>query len=305
MLTLLSINVNIFSDNTLCLNNNSASGFKLLDTLFLFTYDSLENSTNLYCSNSRLGRIFAKGIAISDEVWYAPCWSFMKRAIMILILAVLLSSCANNVKKEMPVTSFATTTATSSTATTTTKAVQTTPSVTTQNRYTTTAEASKTAVSAVSVSPETTTAENMTTQNRQTYVVYETAFIEVEQPEQTTQTEQVTTTSTTTAATTTTAPSVFAPATTSATHPTVEWSENMAVWRKLCEGRQLTETEQNIIRTEIQDYALTTFNGRQDIHVSFGTDEFDISFESPLELVVRNEMVGMENAHMDAYCDPN
>ena len=236
----------------------------------------------------------------------------MKKAMMFFILAALLSGCANNAKEENPVTSSAATTtvttttaATSSTAVTTTKAVQTTPSVTTQNRYTTTAEASKAAVSAVSASPEITTANSATTQNRQTYVVYETEYAELEQPEQTTQTDQIMITTTTTAATTTTAPSVTAPATASATHPTVEWSENMAVWCKLCEGRQLTGSEQNVIRWEIQDYALTTFNGRQDIHVSFGTDEFDISFEQPLELVVRKEMVCMENAHMDAYCDPN
>ena len=223
----------------------------------------------------------------------------MRKAMMIMILAAMISGCANNVKEEKQVTSSATTT-----TATTTKAVQTTAPLTTQSRYTTTAEASKTAVSAVSVMPETTTAKSITTQNRHTYVVYETEYAEVEQPEQTAQTEQIAMT-TTTAATTTTSPSVTASATTSGTHTTVEWNENMAVWRKLCEGRQLTESEQNVIRSEIQDYALTIFNGRQNIHVCFGTDEFDISFESPLELVVRNKMVGMENAHMDAYVDPN
>ena len=60
-----------------------------------------------------------------------------------------------------------------------------------------------------------------------------------------------------------------------------------------------------MIRSEILDYAVNSFNGKKDIHVSFGIDSYDISYEKPLNFTINRSMTGMENAHMDAYTDPN
>ena len=79
----------------------------------------------------------------------------------------------------------------------------------------------------------------------------------------------------------------------------------MKVWRKLCEGKTLTGSEQDLIRSEILDYAVSSFNGKKDIHVSFGIDSYDISYEKPLNLKANKKMTSMFNAHMDAYADPN
>lgn len=83
---------------------------------------------------------------------------------------------------------------------------------------------------------------------------------------------------------------------------TMQWSEPMKAWRKLCEGKSLSDDEQNLIRSEILEYA-KSFNGKRDIHVSFGIDEYDIFYEKPLDLTVRNDMTDLSYAHMDAYAD--
>ena len=79
----------------------------------------------------------------------------------------------------------------------------------------------------------------------------------------------------------------------------------MKVWRKLCEGRKLSGIEQDIIRSEILDYAVSSFNGKKDIHVSFGIDSYDISYEKPLNITINRGMTGMANARYDAYADPD
>lgn len=79
----------------------------------------------------------------------------------------------------------------------------------------------------------------------------------------------------------------------------------MKVWRKLCEGKKLSGSEQDIIRSEILDYAVSSFNGKKDIHVSFGIDSYDISYEKPLNITINRGMTGMANAHYDAYADPD
>ena len=83
---------------------------------------------------------------------------------------------------------------------------------------------------------------------------------------------------------------------------TVQWSDTMKAWRKLCEGKSLSGKEQNLIRSEILEYA-EGFNGKKNIHVSFGIDEYDISYEKPLNLIIRNDMTDLSYAHMDAYTD--
>jgi len=83
---------------------------------------------------------------------------------------------------------------------------------------------------------------------------------------------------------------------------TMQWSEPMKAWRKLCEGQSLSGDEQNLIRSEILEYA-KNFNGKRDIHVSFGIDEYDISYANPINMTVREDMTDLSYAHMDAYAD--
>lgn len=83
---------------------------------------------------------------------------------------------------------------------------------------------------------------------------------------------------------------------------TMQWSEPMKAWRKLCEGKSLSDDEQNLIRSEILEYA-KSFNGKRDIHVSFGIDEYDISYANPINMTVREDMTDLSYAHMDAYAD--
>ena len=83
---------------------------------------------------------------------------------------------------------------------------------------------------------------------------------------------------------------------------TMQWSEPMKAWRKLCEGKSLSDDEQNLIRSEILEYA-KNFNGKRDIHVSFGIDEYDISYANPINMTVREDMTDLSYAHMDAYAD--
>ena len=122
----------------------------------------------------------------------------------------------------------------------------------------------------------------------------------------TTQQKQTTAKQTTTAppkpVTTTQKPQTTTPPTTKPPESTVTWSDTMKAWRKLCEGQSLSGDEQNLIRSEILEYA-KNFNGKRDIHVSFGIDEYDIFYEKPLDLTIRNDMTDLSYAHMDAYAD--
>lgn len=66
-----------------------------------------------------------------------------------------------------------------------------------------------------------------------------------------------------------------------------------------------SDAEQDVIMAEILDYAMQNFNGKKDIHVKFGNDEYDISYEKPLNMTINYGMTSMANAHMDAYVDAN
>lgn len=122
----------------------------------------------------------------------------------------------------------------------------------------------------------------------------------------TTQQKQTTAKQTTTAppkpVTTTQKPQTTTPPTTKPPESTVTWSDTMKAWRKLCEGQSLSGDEQNLIRSEILEYA-KNFNGKRDIHVSFGIDEYDISYANPINMTVREDMTDLSYAHMDAYAD--
>ena len=233
----------------------------------------------------------------------------MKKAMLILILAAMLTACGNmeNTVKEENAEISAVSQSTTTAAETTSKAgasleTTTTTAVTTSTSKTTTSKAENSiskSTTKKSVSETTTTRQPIQQTEAQTYIVYyDEPTPETQQPE-----EKVTETTTTTVQTsppnTTTTPKQ------TAASSGIEWSDSMKVWRKLCEGKKLSGSEQDMIRSEILDYAVSTFNGKKDIHVSFGIDSYDISYEKPLNMTVNYGMTGMENAHFDAYTDPN
>ena len=77
----------------------------------------------------------------------------------------------------------------------------------------------------------------------------------------------------------------------------------MKVWRKLCEGKNLTASEQEMIRSEIASYA-AKFQGKTQIHVRFGNDSFDITYPKPIQMTRKKDMVDWTtNAHFDASVD--
>lgn len=244
----------------------------------------------------------------------------MKKAIFISILCtVMLSGCGNvsePVESAETLAMSQTTTTVTGSAVTSAKEEKDTSEATTTTRkslqtVSETAKAKTTKKSTVSSSTVKTKAPQE--QNEQQ------SYSQAEQPKEntqvnTTQKPAVTTTQQkqTTAKKTTTAPPK--PATTTqksrtttqptTTNPesTVTWTNSMKAWRKLCEGKSLSGKEQDLIRSEILEYA-QSFNGKTDIHVSFGIDEYDISYEKPLNLIIRNDMTDLSYAHMDAYAD--
>ncbi len=245
----------------------------------------------------------------------------MKRAMVISILCtVMLSACGNAeetaeraVSVETSAVSQTTTTVTASavtsakeekdtnetTTTTTTKKSSQTVSETSKAKTTKKSTVSSSAVSThtpqeqneypTEQQSQTTTQEMTTTQQKQTTAKKTTTA--PPKPATTTQKPQTTTQQTTTQKPSTTKP-----------QNTVQWSDTMKAWRKLCEGKSLSGKEQDLIRSEILEYA-ESFNGKKNIHVSFGIDEYDISYEKPLNLIIRNDMTDLSYAHMDAYVD--
>ena len=235
----------------------------------------------------------------------------MKKAMLIIILSAMLTACGTteNTTKEEPtaVTSAVsqTTTAaekaskavTSSETTITTTA--TTAETTSTSKATTTKTGTTTSKSTTKKSVSETTTARQSIQQTETYIVY------YDEPTPETQQTEVKVTETTTTTVQTSPPNTTTTPKQTAASSGIEWSDSMKVWRKLCEGKKLSGSEQDMIRSEILDYAVSTFNGKKDIHVSFGIDSYDISYEKPLNMTVNYGMTGMENAHFDAYTDPN
>lgn len=244
----------------------------------------------------------------------------MKKAMLILILAAMLTACGNmenTVKEEKAETSAVsqrtttaavtssktetTTTKTTSETTTTTKAVTTAETTSTSKTITTSSRSETTSKSTTkkSVSETTTTRQPIQQTEAQTYIVY------YDEPTPETQQPEVKVTETTTTTVQTSPPNTTTTPKQTAASSGIEWSDSMKVWRKLCEGKKLSGSEQDMIRSEILDYAVSTFNGKKDIHVSFGIDSYDISYEKPLDLTINRGMTSMDNAHYDAYTDPD
>ena len=58
-----------------------------------------------------------------------------------------------------------------------------------------------------------------------------------------------------------------------------------------------------MIRSEIASYA-SKFQGKTQIHVSFGNDSFDITYPKPIQMTRKKDMVDWTtNAHFDASVD--
>ncbi|WP_139182270.1 MULTISPECIES: hypothetical protein [unclassified Ruminococcus] len=235
----------------------------------------------------------------------------------IILLTALLSGCANTAKEESAETETVsqTTTAaviTSETEITTTAESTTVPTVTTAE----TSSTSKTSATVSETKKTSTTTKkstSVTTKKQtqkgdvQTYVVNVTQPATQQTKPEVTVAETKPSTATTTVQTTTpTTTTTQAPPTETPDDPGgIEWSDSMLVWRKLCEGYMLSDSEQDVIRSEILEYAMQNFNGKKDIHVKFGNDEYDISYEKPLNMTIRYDIKNMSYAHMDAYTDPN
>ena len=239
----------------------------------------------------------------------------MKKAMLIIILSAMLTACGtteNTVKEEPAAVTSAVSQTTTTAAETTSQTVKspkaaTTTTVTTA-KPTCTSKATTTTTKAETTMSKSTTrkavSETTTTQqpvqHTETYIVY------YDEPAPETQQTEVKVTETTTTTVQTSPPNTtITPKQTSAASSEIEWSDSMKVWRKLCEGKKLSGSEQDMIRTEILDYAVSTFNGKKDIHVSFGIDSYDISYEKPLNLTINRSMTSMANAHYDAYTDPD
>lgn len=192
-----------------------------------------------------------------------------------------------------------TTTKTTSETTTTTKAVTTAETTSTSKTITTSSRSETTSKSTTKKTVSEITTTRQPEQLTETYIVY------YDEPTPETQQTEVKVTETTTTTVQTSPPNTTTTPKQTAASSGIEWSDSMKVWRKLCEGKKLSGSEQDMIRSEILDYAVSTFNGKKDIHVSFGIDSYDISYEKPLNLTINRSMTGMENAHMDAYADAN
>ena len=251
----------------------------------------------------------------------------MKKAIFISILCtVMLTACGNAEETAERAVNVETSAASQTTTTVTASAVTSAKEEKDTSETTTTTRKSSQTVSETSASMETIKAKTTTKSTQppqeqteqqnysQTEQIQENTQVNTTQKPAVTTTQQKQTTAkkTTTAppkpATTTQKPQTTTQQKTtqkpSTTKPqnTVQWSDTMKAWRKLCEGKSLSGKEQDLIRSEILEYA-ESFNGKKNIHVSFGIDEYDISYEKPLNLIIRNDMTDLSYAHMDAYVD--
>lgn len=217
----------------------------------------------------------------------------MYKRILILLLSVLLTACANSTSSD----SKAETEAVSET-TTTTAAVTTDDSeqTTTTTKISVTSAREKdtdvTTKSVTSASTTTTPAESTTTTATQAPTSSVKALANTTKAVQKQQPRPASTTTTT-----------AKPAAKPQPQSNVVWSQSMKVWRKLCEAKTLTAAEQEMIRSEIASYA-SKFQGKTKIHVSYATDSFDISYIKPIHMTRNKNMLDWTvYAHLDASVD--
>lgn len=252
----------------------------------------------------------------------------MKKAMVISILcAVMLTACGNVSESAESVE----TSAVSQTATTVTgSAVTSAKEEKDTSETTTTTKKSSQTVSETSKA-KTTTKSTISSSTVNTKASQEQnelqSYPQTEQPQEntqvnTTQKPAVTTTQQkqTTAKKTTTAPPKPAattqkpqttpqPTTTtqkpSTTKPqnTVQWSDTMKAWRKLCEGKSINGAEWELVREDIVSYGMQKFNGKTTVELNCGIDFYTRTFQSPLNLTENTSLKGLSHAHLDAYAD--
>ena len=217
----------------------------------------------------------------------------MYKRILILLLSVLPTACANSTSSD----SKAETEAVSET-TTTTAAVTTDDSeqTTTTTKISVTSAREKdtdvTTKSVTSASTTTTPAESTTTTATQAPTSSVKALANTTKAVQKQQPRPASTTTTT-----------AKPAAKPQPQSNVVWSQSMKVWKKLCEAKTLTAAEQEMIRSKIASYA-SKFQGKTKIHVSYATDSFDISYIKPIHMTRNKNMLDWTvYAHLDASVD--
>ena len=221
----------------------------------------------------------------------------MSKKITILLLAALLTACSNANSSNSQAESKAVSETTTSDVTTTDDSEQTTTTTTeiavtsAKERNTETTTSKETSGSQSTTADSTTT--TITTKSSQNTTGSS------KTPASSVQRQQLKPANTTTTTTTTKAAPKTQP------QNNVVWSSSMKVWRKLCEGKNLTAAEQEMIRSEIASYAYAAkFQGKTKIHVSFATDSYDISYVKPINLKRNKNMLDWNvYAHLDASVD--
>lgn len=83
----------------------------------------------------------------------------------------------------------------------------------------------------------------------------------------------------------------------------VKWSKQMKAWKKLAIGQSLSSNEEKLIRTDIIEYGLKKFNGKQTVTCRCGGDVKAVKFLSPLNVTANYSWNDFSHAHMDACSD--
>ena len=252
----------------------------------------------------------------------------MKRAMVISILyAVMLTACGNvSESAESAETSVVSQTATTVTGsavtsakeekdtsetTTTTKKSSQTVSETSKAKTTT-----KSAISSSTVNTKAPQEQNELQSYPQTEQPQENTQVNTTQKPAVTTTQQKQTTAKQTAtappkpAATTQKPQTTPQPTTTTKKPsttkpqeTVQWSDTMKAWRKLCEGKSINGAEWELVREDIVSYGMQKFNGKTTVELNCGIDLYTRTFQSPLNLTENTSLKGLSHAHLDAYAD--
>ena len=252
----------------------------------------------------------------------------MKRAMVISILyAVMLTACGNvSESAESAETSAVSQTATTVTGsavtsakeekdtsetTTTTKKSSQTGSETSKAKTTT-----KSAISSSTVNTKAPQEQNELQSYPQTEQPQENTQVNTTQKPAVTTTQQKQTTAKQTAtappkpAATTQKPQTTPQPTTTTKKPsttkpqeTVQWSDTMKAWRKLCEGKSINGAEWELVREDIVSYGMQKFNGKTTVELNCGIDLYTRTFQSPLNLTENTSLKGLSHAHLDAYAD--
>ena len=220
----------------------------------------------------------------------------MSKKIAILLLAFMLTACSNASTSDSQAETEAVSETTTTTVTTTDDSEQ--PTTTTTQITVTSAKEKETETTTLKVTSgsQSTIADSTMLTTTTTTKASQTTTVSGKTPASSVQKQQPKPANTTTTTTTTAAVKP---------HPqsNVVWSSSMKVWRKLCEGKNLTAAEQEMIRSEIASYA-SKFQGKTKIHVSFATDSYDISYIKPIHLTRKKDMIDWHtNAHYDASVD--